>query len=71
MTGKEASIDVATEENLQRLVEIGNKLLEKTVSRVNLETGKYEKIVGEGTNADALIHFAQRLSEENRKRLGK
>ncbi|KAL5557079.1 hypothetical protein UlMin_039315 [Ulmus minor] len=71
LTGKEASIDVATEENLQRLVEIGNKLLEKTVSRVNLETGKYENIVGEATNADALANFARLLSVENKRRLGK
>ncbi|POO02753.1 Patatin-related protein [Trema orientale] len=35
LTGNEASVDISTEENMQRLVEIGKKLLEKSASRVN------------------------------------
>ena len=42
LVGNESSLDISTEENLKRLVEIGKEMLEKPVSRVNLETGKYE-----------------------------
>ncbi|XP_048335514.1 patatin-like protein 2 [Ziziphus jujuba] len=68
LTGDDASLDIATEKNLKRLVEIGETLLKKPVSRVNLETGKYEAIEGEGTNAEALARFAQQLSEERKLR---
>lgn len=63
LTGDEASLDIATEKNLRRLVEIGNALLKKPVSRVQLDTGKYEQCVGEGTYEDALIKFAKTISE--------
>ncbi|KAM7510349.1 hypothetical protein LguiB_009224 [Lonicera macranthoides] len=68
LTGDTSSVDVATTENLNALVEIGNKLLEKSVSRVNLETGMFEAVEGEGTNAEALTRFAQILSEERKLR---
>ena len=71
MIGDESSVDVATAENLQRLVEIGKKLLEKPVSRVCLETGKCEPIPGEDTNAEALTKFAKLLSEERKLRATK
>ncbi|KAM6564385.1 hypothetical protein CsatB_024383 [Cannabis sativa] len=41
LIGDEASIDISSEENMLRLVEVGKKLLEKPISRVNLENGKY------------------------------
>ncbi|BFG38922.1 hypothetical protein CerSpe_251980 [Prunus speciosa] len=63
LTGDEASLDIATEKNLRRLVEIGNALLKKPVSRVQLDTGKYEQCEGEGTYEDALIKFAKTISE--------
>ncbi|KAM6591444.1 hypothetical protein CsatA_014049 [Cannabis sativa] len=69
LVGNESSVDIATTENLQRLVDIGTKLLEKPVSRVNLETGKYEIVEGEGTNAEALLNFAKLLSKERKSRL--
>ncbi|KAM7507060.1 hypothetical protein LguiA_017513 [Lonicera macranthoides] len=68
LTGDASSVDVATTENLNALVEIGNKLLEKSVSRVNLETGMFEAVEGEGTNAEALTCFAKLLSEERKLR---
>ena len=68
MIGNESSVDMATKRNLQRLVEIGNKLLEKPVSRTNLITGRCETIEAEGTNAEALTRFAKRLSEEKKLR---
>ncbi|EXB93683.1 hypothetical protein L484_003955 [Morus notabilis] len=51
---------MATEENMKRLV-IGKKMLEKPVSRLNLETSEFETIEGEGTNAEALTQFAKLL----------
>ncbi|THG20704.1 patatin-like protein 2 [Camellia sinensis] len=70
LTGDASSVDIATKENMERLVEIGEALLKKPVSRVNLETGKFETVQGEGTNEDALGRFAKLLSDEkkNRKR---
>ncbi|XP_062075389.1 patatin-like protein 2 [Humulus lupulus] len=69
LVGDESSVDMATTENLQRLVEIGNNLLKKPVSRVDLETGKCQTINGEGTNAQALTHFAKLLSDQRKLRM--
>lgn len=69
LTGDATSVDIATTKNMETLVEIGNKLLEKPVSRVNLDTGLFEAVVGEGTNSDALTRFAKLLSDERKIRL--
>ena len=53
-------------ENLQRLVEIGKELLKKPVSRVNLDTGRYEEIGRECTNEEVLSYFAKLLVEERK-----
>ncbi|EOX91346.1 Phospholipase A 2A, IIA,PLA2A [Theobroma cacao] len=68
-TGDAASVDIATEENLKKLIGIGTELLKKRVSRVNLETGKFEEVEGEPTNEVALANFAKKLSEERKLRL--
>ncbi|KAK4722802.1 hypothetical protein R3W88_013035 [Solanum pinnatisectum] len=68
LSGTEASIDVATKENLERLVEIGENLLKKPLSRVNLETGLSEPIPKGGTNEEALKSFATLLVNERRLR---
>ena len=39
---------------MENLVKIGEGLLKKPVSRVNLETGIYESVENEGTNEEAL-----------------
>ncbi|KAE9466854.1 hypothetical protein C3L33_01230, partial [Rhododendron williamsianum] len=52
-----ASVDVATTENLGKLVEFGEKLLKKPVSRVNLDTGLYQRVADGGTNEDALKRY--------------
>ncbi|KAK8497732.1 hypothetical protein V6N12_009562 [Hibiscus sabdariffa] len=65
-----ASVDISTEENLNNLVKTGKELLKKPVSRVNLETGKFEPIK-KYTNGEALIRLAKELSEEKAKRLRK
>ncbi|CAA2995751.1 patatin 2 [Olea europaea subsp. europaea] len=66
LTGTAASVDVATKENLNKLVEIGQSLLKKSVSRVNLDSGLFEPIENGGTNEDALKKFAKLLSGEKR-----
>nr|POF15835.1 patatin-like protein 2 [Quercus suber] len=54
-----------------QLVEIGKEILKKPVSRVNLETGRFEKIKGEGTNEEAHTYFAKLLAEERKLRRDK
>ncbi|XP_031275574.1 patatin-like protein 2 [Pistacia vera] len=69
LTGDASSVDISTKENMEKLIEIGNSLLKEQVSRVNLETGRFEKIEGEGTNEEALEKFAKLLSEQRKLRL--
>ncbi|XP_052139496.1 patatin-like protein 1 [Oryza glaberrima] len=64
-----AALDEATPENMRNLVGIGERMLEQQVTRVNVETGRYEKVSDEGSNADALIRMARQLSEERTARL--
>ncbi|GFY93842.1 phospholipase A 2A [Actinidia rufa] len=68
LTGDAASLDIATKENMERLVQIGNELLKRPLSRVNLETGRFNEVGEEGTNEAALIRFAKLLSEERKRR---
>ncbi|XP_076909178.1 patatin-like protein 1 [Bidens hawaiensis] len=50
LSGDIASMDLTTQENLQNLVKMGEKLLEKPVTRVNLGTGIYEPYDHHTTN---------------------
>ncbi|KAK1555255.1 hypothetical protein Q3G72_024031 [Acer saccharum] len=59
LTGKDSSTDIATKENLDKLVLIGERLLRKPVSKVNLEIGLSEPIPNGGTNAEALKKYVQ------------
>ncbi|CAK9150234.1 unnamed protein product [Ilex paraguariensis] len=68
LIGTDSSVDVATEENLNRLVEIGETLLKKPISRVNLKIGLSEPVKNGGTNKDALKRFAKLLSDERKLR---
>jgi hypothetical protein len=54
LSGDTSSTDLSTKRNLENLVEIGRNLLDDPVSRVNIETGLFEQVTGEGTNRDAL-----------------
>ena len=56
LTGTLSSVDVATKENLENLVKVGEKLLKKPVSRVNLDTGVFEP-ADKMTNEEALIKY--------------
>ncbi|XP_022928023.1 patatin-like protein 2 [Cucurbita moschata] len=69
LIGDTASMDIATPQNLVKLVKIGEELLKKPVSRVNLETGRYETVDGEGSNEEALTKFAKLLHQERKLRL--
>ncbi|KAI3922179.1 hypothetical protein MKX01_005868 [Papaver californicum] len=63
-----ASPNSSLEARLARLLKklVRKKLLNQTVSRSNLETGKFDEIKGEGTNQDALIRFTKLMSNERR-----
>ncbi|XP_031120227.1 patatin-like protein 1 [Ipomoea triloba] len=69
LEGELASVDVTTEENLKRLQEVGEKLLKKTVSKLDLLTGHYKPVPNRGTNEKALKEFAKMLSKNKRNRL--
>ncbi|CBI21445.3 patatin-like protein 1 [Vitis vinifera] len=68
LTGDLASTDIATKKNMNELVKVGEELLKKPVSRVNLDTGEYEAIKNGGTNEEALRRFAKLLSDERKLR---
>lgn len=71
LAGDTASVDVATRENLDRLVGVGRALLTRPACKVNVETGKNEPDGDRGTNEKELIHFAKMLVDERRARLKK
>ncbi|KAK3200720.1 hypothetical protein Dsin_024135 [Dipteronia sinensis] len=60
--------DNSKKENLENLARIGNDLLKQPVSELNLDTGYYEPLQGQGTNEDALRKFAKRLSDGRKRR---
>ncbi|KAJ8619020.1 hypothetical protein MRB53_015206 [Persea americana] len=64
----ESSVHATTKENMENLVKIGEGLLKKPVSRVNLETGIYESVENEGTNEEALKKIAKQICAERRLR---
>ncbi|XP_010269013.1 PREDICTED: patatin-like protein 2 [Nelumbo nucifera] len=66
--GTVSSVDFASKENLDNLVKVGEALLKKPVSRVNLDTGIYEPCKEQITNEEALRRFAKLLSEEKKLR---
>ncbi|XP_059637285.1 patatin-like protein 2 isoform X1 [Cornus florida] len=67
LSGIVSSVDIATKENLDDLVKVGEELLKKPVSKVNLETGVCEPF-NKGTNEEALIRLAETLSKEKQLR---
>ncbi|KAK4478167.1 hypothetical protein RD792_017449, partial [Penstemon davidsonii] len=72
LSGDENSMDVATNENLNNLVGIGQRMLRNPVSRVNLETGLTEPVKTDFgydvSNEVALKSFAKKLSIEKKLR---
>jgi len=51
-------VDLATEENLKQLVTVGESLLKKPVSKINMKTGLYEPAKSSETNEEALKRYA-------------
>ena len=63
LSGEVSTVDVATAKNLENLVKIGEGLLKKPVSRVNLNTGVYEASDEVTiTNEQALIKYNNTLT---------
>lgn len=54
LTGTDYSVDIATKENLEKLSQIGERLLKKPVSQINLEDGLFESVGNGETNENAL-----------------
>ncbi|KAG4389194.1 hypothetical protein AAZX31_06G035900 [Glycine max] len=71
LTGTDSSVDIATKENLEKLSQIGERLLKKPVSQINLEDGLFESVGNGETNENALKRFAKILSQERRLRESK
>nr|GEY10702.1 patatin-like protein 2 [Tanacetum cinerariifolium] len=57
LTGDLPSTDIATDENLEALNQVGIKLLEKPVCRADFRTGEFKPVEGGGTNREALQKF--------------
>ncbi|OWM77256.1 hypothetical protein CDL15_Pgr028893 [Punica granatum] len=68
--GVVSSVDIATKENMDDLLKIGEGLLKQPVSRVNLDRGLVEPTDRE-TNEEALRRFARLLSDERHLRLAR
>ncbi|KAK8505417.1 hypothetical protein V6N13_045855 [Hibiscus sabdariffa] len=68
LTGDTVHFDLATDENMNNLIAIGQQLLDKPVSRVHPKTRRFEKVEGEViiTNGEALQIFAERLVHNRR-----
>ncbi|KAH7522595.1 hypothetical protein FEM48_Zijuj07G0155300 [Ziziphus jujuba var. spinosa] len=64
----EASMDNSSKDNLEKLETIADELLEKPVTEINYDSGLYEPVNGKGKNKEALVKFAERLSEERKKK---
>lgn len=62
LTGTVASVDLGTKENLGNLVKVGESVLKKPVSRVNLVTGRVEPSK-EGSNKQALVRLVHDIRE--------
>ncbi|KAK3435207.1 hypothetical protein EUGRSUZ_D02575, partial [Eucalyptus grandis] len=68
LSGLVSSVDIATKKNMNDLIKVGERLLKKPVSSVNLDTGTLEPL-NRDTNEEALKRFAKLLSEEKKLRL--
>ncbi|KAL8031746.1 hypothetical protein ABFS82_13G046800 [Erythranthe guttata] len=67
LSGVTSSLDVATKKNLEDVVKIGESLLKKPVSSIDLGR-TYLPSSGAGANKEALIRLAAVLSKEKRHR---
>ncbi|KAI5326526.1 hypothetical protein L3X38_035600 [Prunus dulcis] len=68
LSGRLASVDIATKKYLNDLVKVGEALLKKPVSRLDFDASETEPLPLE-TNAEALVRMAKILSEERAPRI--
>ncbi|CAL4983328.1 unnamed protein product [Urochloa decumbens] len=54
--------------SMEKLIEVGENLLERQVYRTDCETRKYQPVKGAGTNKEALTKLAHQLVAERRRR---
>uniref|UniRef100_A0A0E0E519 Patatin n=2 Tax=Oryza meridionalis TaxID=40149 RepID=A0A0E0E519_9ORYZ len=68
LEGTLASVDVATRDNLEKLANVGEMLLNKPVSRANLETGQMVPACDDSeiTNGEALKRSAMQRDNRNK-----
>ncbi|KAG0569724.1 hypothetical protein KC19_6G111600 [Ceratodon purpureus] len=68
LEGSAVSLDDSSKENLERLVQTANSLLDEAVAERDFDTGDLVAIETGETNREALRRFAQFLSQERRAR---
>ncbi|XP_058772791.1 patatin-like protein 1 [Vicia villosa] len=71
LEGELASVDLSTTDNLNNLVKVGENLLKKKFTRVNLDSGIYETVPDKGTIQEELNRFASLLSEIRKQKKSK
>lgn len=64
-------LDNVCKHNMDNLIKVGENLLRKKVTKVDMITMRYEKQDTEMTNEEALKNFAKMLYDERKLRLGK
>ncbi|KAH7444667.1 hypothetical protein KP509_02G087200 [Ceratopteris richardii] len=65
------ALDNTTNDHMKKLREIGEGLLDSPVSYIDIESGRPLIMQGEGSNKEALIRFAKKLSQEFQRRNSK
>ncbi|KAI5070406.1 hypothetical protein GOP47_0014749 [Adiantum capillus-veneris] len=68
LSGDVASFDNAQSGNINNLLEISEKVLNRHVKLPDVDTGKYISHPNRGTNKEALTRFAKKLSKERKGR---
>ncbi|CAL5187909.1 unnamed protein product [Lathyrus oleraceus] len=71
LEGELASVDLSTTDNLNNLVKVGENLLKKKFTRVNLDSGIYETVPDKGTIQEELKRFANLLTEIRKQKKSK
>ncbi|CAK8539752.1 unnamed protein product [Lathyrus sativus] len=71
LEGELDSVDLSTTDNLNNLVKVGENLLKKKFTRVNLDSGVFETVPDKGTIQKELKRFANLLSEIRKQKKSK
>lgn len=68
LLGQVTSIDDSTNKNVESLINIGDKLLDEVVTRLDINTHRYTPQHDQETNKEALKRFAKELVQERKAR---